>query len=359
MFQASVHDMNLSNNSSNTTCFGFLIVNNNLSDNITDTFGINLAYSAINAVAVLFVSAVLAVDVYYIRNHRTTFILRLFFYLSVVALISIVSNYAGVLCEWTSELVESSSNSIILCPLIILAVVVYESSRVMEVVIIICVNLSFLKKLYKYAYRPSISLQSKAHSHRRCKEVIFLHCLVLFGFTVSAIVIVIEPIIDQHRAVYSHFILLTTIQIILSLLGFALLIYWAYKLKKTGLLKKKSKEVHEILTFYIAVLFLVVVGGFSFVILLVLQSTSSINLVIIEILNPIADVCLCLPLLFHVCMNVFRTKRRKKTIEHPTNPPSTRVSLPSNTVDNALKFLSPSTDSPTDYTTTVSSSPGV
>jgi len=313
-----------------------------------------LILGSVHSAAILLVSAILVLEVYYICKYKTSFILRLFLYFSISGFLSIVSNaavYLYVNVSWNDTSIQTNQS----CDLIISAAIFYQCFRALELSFILCINFAFLRKVYKYILGGT-HLVAKRPQHQRFKEVLFVFCLVLFVFGIGVPELFIGLSLHVHNLHIYHLFLLIAICSVSSCIALVLLIVWIYRLKRSNLLQKRSMDVYEVVGFFIVVLFsFVVIGVFSFLILM-LQLYSLIKPLTSDVIISMLDVCLCSPFLFYVCLSLRKAQKQRRvvrdygTIESATNPVSDRVSLPSNTVDNAIKFLSPSTDSPTDQT---------
>ena len=215
------------------------------------------------------------------------------------------------------------------------------------------INSTVLSKLYKHTARK--------HPLHSDKEYILLCCLytkhkdvvfVIIIFSLPVLVTVIETVIvllsqgDQIFAslVYASLVL-SLISIVLSLVSVVVMVTWLCQIFKTKLSRSKLCRKATLLVGLLATFlpFWILYPILGVVVLLVPNTAANTTAaVFVALLQGI------IPFIFFVYVCKRLCKRPKKELEAamtalPTVPPSTRVSLPTDTALHAPNFLSPST----------------
>ena len=292
----------------------------------------------------------LAVEVYYICQHKTDFLQRLFFYLTIAATI------AEGACALLFTAVLKDPSYALYTVNIPLAIIVY--AHLVEVLVFAAINFTVLSKLYKYTARR--------HSLHSDKEYILLCCLytkrkevvfvtILFSLPILAlltqIAFITSPIRDGRLifiSIVSASLVLSLINLVLSLVSIVVMITWLCQIFKTKLLKSKLCRKAALLVGLLATFlpFWILYPILAVVVLAV--SKTAVNAtaaVFVAVLQGI------IPSIFfvYVCKRVCKKPKKeemgamKAMSALSTVPPSTRVSLPTDTALHAPNFLSPST----------------
>ena len=289
----------------------------------------------------------LAVEVFYICRYKTDFLQRLFFYLTIAATIA---EGAGALV-FTVAFSESSYARHIPLTFILYA-------HLIEVLTFAAINFTVLSKLYKYAARRHSLHSDKEYVLVCClytkrKEVVFV--TILFSLPVLATVIEIAITISHiqdgdliFRSIVYASLVLSLVNLVLSLVSIVVMITWLYQLLKIKLLKRKLCKKATLLVGLLAtflpfwILYPILEAMF-----LVVENTavSATAAVLVALLQGV------IPFIFfvYVCKRVCKRPKKKETgtikamSALSTIPPSTRVSLPTDTALHAPNFLSPST----------------
>ncbi len=134
---------------------------------------------------------------------------------------------------------------------------------------------------------------------------------------------------------------------LLDLLCIVVLVVWVYKLWNKRLLKSKARFVCTQISH---ILFLLVIFLIGNIIFLVGGFCSALGVAfVIRTIAPVSFgvyILISLPSL----LGKVTTKTQVPATNRHTNPPSTRVSLPTDTAEHAPNFLSPSTAEPSEVT---------
>ncbi len=138
--------------------------------------------------------------------------------------------------------------------------------------------------------------------------------------------------------------------ILLDLVCIVLLLVWVYRLWKRKLLKSKAKFVCTLIIHTLLILVVFLIGNIIF-----LFSNFENAFVVYFALRTVAPVSFGVYVLVslpHLQRKVTRKAQVFATNRH-TNPPSTRVSLPTDTAEHAPNFLSPSTAESSEVTSLI------
>ena len=291
---------------------------------------------------------ILVTEIFYMCRYRTTFFQRLFLYLTIVVALA-----NGVAPVWLQILANKTIGTLTLFDNVFFAI--YYSALVTELILIASINYTVLSKMYMYEYGTSVRRQSFQSNveymlcccpHTKCKEAIFL--LTMFIVTFLWLALLIWSRIANFIA-YGILAWPIVINLVLSLVSTATLIVWFCRLGKKKLLRNKMKlackksilVTGSLTLFFLTWLPLVTVFIFYNVI------PATIFLTLMQVIIPIIFSA-------HLCANIYKKRKGAKKKDniaitaYPTIPPSTRVSLPSDTAAHAPNFLSPSTAEPTE-----------
>ena len=315
--------------------------------------GVVLASKIIGLVCCPFLILTLVVEIFYICQYKTTFLTRLFFYMTIPALLG-----AGMatVYVWTFFDVDTAFNNTSVRAYFIMIGTNY-TSIVTELVLIACINFTLLSKMSKY--RASSKRQTRhttteymlcCCSHTKHKETIFLIIIVVVFLVLEVAIIadvqLTENLIISLSVVVGLLCILTAADLVLSLMSIVVLIVWFCRLRKNEVLKNKTKLACKKTMLIIGSLII-----FLFICLLYpviyyfIYTYSAPPLILVQAIIP--------GIFFaYICASMYKRQKKKSRIiaktAHPTAPPSTRVSLPSDTAAHAPNFLSPSTAGPTE-----------
>ena len=138
---------------------------------------------------------------------------------------------------------------------------------------------------------------------------------------------------------YTYFLPLVAINILFDLICIVLLLIWFYMLSKKKLLKSKAKVVCTQMGHILFVLVVFLTGNIIFVVF----GTFHDALVLLFVIQTAVPVSFGVYILMSIPNMRKKVRTRAFATNHHTNPPSTRVSLPTDTAEHAPNFLSPST----------------
>ena len=241
-------------------------------------------------------------------------------------------------------------------------------------------NLTLLSKLYKY--RVSRQSQDPGAEYMLCccyykkwREVLFC-MIVLIATQVLPLVLLIasifhKPFITDFKLPPIFFIgyeiiaclyaIVFILDVVLPVISIAVLVNWIHRLRRQNILRNKMKlvcrEISLVVGFmasFLAGLVLLVVFLYSQILAVTVMVL--FNSGIVFIINPFLHVTAPALFLLYICTSTQKSQRdtqRHHNSTLPTAPPSTRVSLPTDTAAHAPNFLSPSTAEPTEETSLI------
>ena len=315
-------------------------------DQEKDTVLIACATGTTGLICLPFLILFLTVEVFYICRHKTDFLQRLFFYLTIAATIA-EGAIALILTAVFSKSLYTQQ--------IPLAIVLY--AHLVEVLVFAAINFTLLSKLYKYTARRHSLHSDKEYILVCClytkrKEVVFV--TFLFSLPVLAVVIEITSIILHFTdglltfaSIATASLVLSLVNLVLSLVSIVVMITWLYQLLKIKLKSKLCRKTTLLVGLLATFLPFWILYPILAVVALVVDSAAAIATaaVLVALLQGI------IPFIFfvYVCKRVCKRPKKEEmgtTIAMSalsTVPPSTRVSLPADTALHAPNFLSPST----------------
>ena len=298
----------------------------------------------------------LVLEVFYICRYKTTFLMRLFFYLTIAGTI-VNANYAltfaalnplpdeTLLFHWCTWMDISG-------------IVAFHFAMLLELVLIFLINLNLLSKLYKYGYNKQW-LASKKCIFRKRHEVLFVilyHSLCAVFSTVLVVTLLYKK--TEVIRIILYFVP-ALVDIAVSFLSFIVFVAWFFKMRRKKLLKNKLSFVCKEIGLVLAFLTLFLLPWSIEAILVISNNHITLSNTadhLYEAVSPVIHATTSLPSFVYICVTICQqravrkepNKQNKATCA--TIPPSTRVSLPSDTAAHAPNFLSPSTAEPSDTT---------
>ena len=333
-----------------------------------EVMGGNLAVGIAGMICFFFMLLTLVLAAFYICQYKTTFLQRLFFYLIVAATLA-----EGVFSLALSSALNNSNDYICIVVYQIVLVLQYYVF-IVELMLVGSINLTILSKMYQYrasrpSQRPSTEYMLCCCSYKRGKEFIFVFIVFVFMLLCPAMVIILLQLENwqwpsqatSFLNIFSYVAFWSTVTVwftdlLLTIISIVALAFWLLKLRRNNLLNNRMKLVCREMTFIISFL-----AGFVSVFIILFLLTFSFlfsqqSLLIMRYgssLFPLIHVIL--PILFLVYSCTIIKQRRTPASSNsetvpPTAPPSTRVSLPSDTAAHAPNFLSPSTAELTEET---------
>ena len=144
---------------------------------------------------------------------------------------------------------------------------------------------------------------------------------------------------------YCFFLPLLATSILLDLVCIVLLVVWLCKLWKRKLLRSKAKFVCTQMGHIIFVLVVFLIGN-----ILIFFSGFFRSLEVIFAIQTVVPVSFGVYIIISLPSLKRKVPTRALATNRHTNPPSTRVSLPTDTAEHAPNFLSPSTAEPSEVT---------
>ena len=155
-----------------------------------------------------------------------------------------------------------------------------------------------------------------------------------------------QTVYFKHDVAYYFFLPIVAVNILLGLICIVLLVVWFCMMMKRQLLKSKAKFVCTQISHILIVLVVLLIGNAIFF------SDYDYSLVVFSALRAIAPVSFGVYILMSIpnLRKKVTTKAQVPATNRHTNPPSTRVSLPTDTAEHTPNFLSPSTAEPSEVT---------
>ncbi len=147
----------------------------------------------------------------------------------------------------------------------------------------------------------------------------------------------------KHMLEDIHYILIPVLaaSTLLDLLCIVMLVVWVRKLWKRRLLRSKAKFVCSQISHILFLLVIFLIGNIVFI---------AGYLVAVFAIRIIAPVSFGIYILISLRKKTTTKAQQLQVTNRHTNPPSTRVSLPTDTAEHAPNFLSPSTAEPSEVT---------
>ena len=344
----------------------------------------SLAFGVPGTACLVLSLAGLAAELVFVCRHKNNFLLRLFIYLSVAVMLS-VSTYAFLILLY----VEQTRGYYQAVCEVNTGVLLY--AVMVELFFIYSIDILLLQKVLRSVCKPYSKMQkfiryTNSLSQRtwRILETLF----ITTNFTLPLILTAVNIAIVQDPAVWiprevcatqfldtdcyswknstyltSQYLLRVLIPgngaLVLSLVCVLTLILWLAWLRKWRMLRGKFKVLMKEMTLLLTYLISFCV---FWILVLILQQVANDNqtaLTVIYVLYPIRHVTTPTSFFVYLCVS-FRQRRHSTRLisankfqdgltPHPSAPPSTRVSLPSDTDLHAPEFLSPIDEEPSEY----------
>ncbi len=287
----------------------------------------------------------LIVQLIFIYRYKSTFLHRQFLYTTV----------AVILIYIIFTLYPSTID--VGCPLFYLLMTslgVYIT--VVEIMQITTIHLLLLYKLCKYIEtRTTQRLQALCCNIRpQPWHDVMIVCIQLgipLPLLIADIVVILKTrSIEVYKVEnYIKYIEkpLLAVNALLGLICTVLLMLWCCMLWKRRLLKNKVKFVCTQMGHILLVLVVLLIGS-----ILLLPSNYSYGLAVSSVMRTFIPVSFGVYILMSIpsLQRKVTTKAQVPATNRHTNPPSTRVSLPTDTAEHAPNFLSPSTSGPSEVT---------
>ena len=318
----------------NTNCL-------NISENVINQFPVRKISSIISIPLLLVPTLIL--QLFFIYRYKSTFLHRQFLYTTVVVLLLNVINIVY----------PSSLNH---CPLSLL--IVYRLNwyfYYVEMLQIATIHLLLLYKLCKHMQTKTTQrLQTLCCNIRpRLWNDVMIVCTQL-GLPLPVLIVDIVVMLKTNSDAftireYNYFFLpLVAVNTLLGLVCIVLLVVWFCMLVKKKLLKSRAKFVCTQMGHILIVLVVLLIVNTAYF----YSNYVNFSLAVFTAVRTIAPVSFGVYILISL-PNLQRkttTKAQVFATNRHTNPPSTRVSLPTDTAEHAPNFLSPSTAEPSEVT---------
>ena len=317
-----------------------------------------LAPGITGLVCFILLMLLLVFEIFYICRYKTTFLQRLFFYLTIA--VAIFDATIAVFLGYTAQLTEESCHK-----LTIALGIIISYSYIAETLTITFINVSLLRTMFKYHFerRSPTSSIKPWHYLNRCCNLKLAEAFTIVTIFAGPLMAVVAGICLPDVWVYFAGLLtdnftLTFITffapgayyaLLLSLFSTLVIITWLLSLRRKGLSKNRMKSVCREVGLLVGILV-------TWSVLMIMLAVLPFYPGAYHAVFPVVHSCMPFIFLVYICTHATANKAQRKlqlpanSIGRPTVPPSTRVSLPSDTVARALNFLSPSTAEPTDVT---------
>ncbi len=290
----------------------------------------------------------LILQLFFIYRYKSTFLHRQFLYTTIVVILMDI-----IYIVYPSSLYVG-------CPLFYLFV--NSLNRYMFYVEMLQMTTIHLLLLYKLCKHMETRIMQRLQTlccnirPRLCHDVI----IVCIQFGLPSPILIAEFVMRFKTKLYNIYLIqlemycfikpLLAVNILLGLICIVLLVLWFCMLWKRRLLKSKVKFVCTQMGHILFILVVFITWNIMY-----FSSAFDYGLVVLSVIRTFSPVSFGVYILISV--QNLRKKRKKTTTKaevfatnRHTNPPSTRVSLPTDTAEHAPNFLSPSTSEPSEVT---------
>ncbi len=302
----------------------------------------------------IFLLPTLVLEIYYLRRYRSTFLQRLFYYLTISCMILTFSHIQLLILYFYPILVYCY---------FIDATISY--AVLTELMLILSINIILLFKLYKYSLKKQGIPTTRCNCNQKMCEFVFLLCHFGIPLVASTVQLVTTTgLVDEtgycrsltawHCLKNSTNFIVESIcfvyfpvglNILLSIVVLSSLIIWLiFSLKRINLMKHRLLVVCREMGLFVGFLFFFAIFWIVSASIAFFQNT----IIAAAALFPISNSVLLVSFAVYICLTLRKDHtigpgKANATTVYATIPPSTRVSLPTDTADHAPNFLSPST----------------
>ena len=310
----------------------------NISDSVIKQ---NIMISSIIIIVLLVPTLIL--QLFFICRYKSTFLHRQFLYTTVFVLL------------FNIIIIVSQSTINIGCPSFYLLVTsLTRYITYVELLQIITIHLLLLYKLCKHMQTRAMQrLQALCCNIRpRLWHDVMIVCIQLglpLPLLIADIVVILKThSIEEELYYIVNFILkpMLAVNALLGLICTVLLVLWCCMLWKKRLLKNKLKFVCTQMGHILLVLVVLLIGS-----ILLLPSIYSYGFEVTSVMRTFLPVSFGVYIL--ISLPSLQRKVATRAFNRHTNPPSTRVSLPTDTAEHAPNFLSPSTAESSEVTSLI------
>ena len=327
----------------------------NSCENYTDVA--NLAHGVSGLVCLIFILPTLALQLYYCCCYKSTFLLRLFFYLTIACVFMDV-------CLALLLVLYSHPDNTALCQVL----GGFEGySLVVELLLIFSIDMILLYMVCKYSFGRCAMKLCTSRTSRIC-EFLFVGLHFMFPLAVT----IIRSTIFWHnnpeycwqtrepQCIYKNleFTVESTVfvylpvgmDLLLSPVVIVVLVGWFCTLKRKKLMANRYKIVFKETSLFVG--FLVTFVSFWLLSMAVAFVPNTPLHIASAALFPVSNTVLLLSFLVYMCVSIHQDVEERRIANDGlvTMPPSSRVSLPTDTAEHAPNFLSPSTAEPSEVT---------
>ena len=289
----------------------------------------------------------MVLNIVFICRRKTNFLVRRIVYMTVITTLQL-----GVLWLWSSPAFKRDESMFNFCAKVQRVYFsVAQSGVVWTMAILVCsINFTLVTKLCGCFSRR----RPRSDRSRLLLECIFVMMTLLAGIVLS----VLEYYLNLGMYLL---IFIPPALVLISLIGNVVLTIWFCTLWRRQIARRRD-VLKEIGIFFALFFFTLFVLGLDFCTIVVVLTLNLIMPPVVITQIVLSSPLSCFPLLVfgYMCYS-FRSRTRcvrfanRADIETAgpglqTAPPSTRVSLPTDTADHAPNFLSPSTAEPSEVT---------
>ena len=351
-----------------------VLQNDSCENNITD-IKLQALITGLPGIACFILNLVgLTAELIFVCKRKNTFLLRLYLYMSFAETI-----FVGFLSSLT--LMYFWPESKVLCSIVQISmwyISTVELSFIFSMGVILLYKLGSSCRL---SQRKRVMVERPSQSSQKLLEFVF----VFLNFAIPAVSALPAVVVMEEKAdmCYVHikprfdcyikkeflvksFVIFELIPVLLNfflcLLCICVLLVWLCWLRSRHWLKSQKKIVIKEVGAWISVLMAyctiaILIGLLGLLELAGYNGSTVSNYVSTFSLNPLFQSCLPIAFFIYICVSVcpqhkktvrqgrYQVKRTRTSIQTAglqTAPPSTRVSLPSDTAEHAPNFLSPS-----------------
>ncbi len=285
----------------------------------------------------------LILQLFFIYRYKSTFLHRQFLYTTIVVILVVIiyTLYPSTIdigCPFFYLFVNSLNGYIFY----------------VEIMQMTTIHLLLLYQLCKYMETRTMQrLQTLCCNIRpRLWHEVMIVC-IQFGLPLPVLIAEVVAIL-KTRSIYflkeeTYYIVrpILAVNILLGLLCIVLLVLWFGMLWKRRLLKSKVKFVCTQMGHILFILVVFLIGNILYSI-----SDFGYSIVVASVMRPFSPVSFGVYILISLpsLQRKVPTKAQVPATNRHTSPPSTRVSLPTDTAEHAPNFLSPSTAEPSEVT---------
>ena len=299
------------------------------------------------------ITVISIIEAVYICHYRTTFLQRLWFYLTIT--LAVLNGCFAV--NWGRSFITPNTLSLIVVVTLLASAIFFTLT--FEVLLISSINLTILSKMYKHAVGRQSASSHPSYMlccclHTKGKEALFMLLSFILSLTLTSIYFVTEYKLAtsfQSEEIYDvvgnsfNFVIVTS-NLLFSLISFALSVWFCVSRKKRVPSQNiKVKRVYKRMILTIG--FLVVFGILLWLLSLLPLATLQPGVLITSAaVTPLLHSMLTLPFFAYTCKNIHdhqRNTQKFPTTMATTDQSTAPTSVSTDMSEHAPQFLSPST----------------